>query len=128
LFSFEDDAAVVGARFALQPRMAEKTLEERVSLLEAQLENKTLEQHFRELAELIDRLFVYRFEGLDKKRDAKLDVRLANLEDKLDATLSALGESLESRVELRIDARLKPVKADLVIIKHAVGVILTRLT
>lgn len=80
--------------------MAEKTLEERVSFLEAQLENRTLEQHFREQAELIDRLLVYRFEGLGKKWDAKLD----------------------------IDARLKPVRADLAIVKHAMGVLLTRVT
>jgi hypothetical protein len=128
LFSFGDDATVVGAGFALQPCMAEKTIEERLSALEAQLENKTIEQHFREQAELIDRLFLYRFEGLDKKLEAKLDARLSSLENRLDARLAALGESLESRVDIRIEAKVKPIKADLAIIKHAVGVLLTRLT
>lgn len=108
--------------------MAEKTIEERLSALEAQLENKTIEQHFREQAELIDRLFVYRFEGLDKKLEPKLDARLSSLENRLDAKLAALGESLESRVDVRIEAKVKPIKADLAIIKHAVGVLLTRLT
>jgi hypothetical protein len=76
--------------FALWAGMADQSLEDRVSALEAQLGNKTLEQHFREQAELIDR----------------------RIED----------------VEARLEAKLKPIKADLVIIKHAVGVILTRLT
>jgi hypothetical protein len=47
--------------------MAKKSLEERVSAIEAELAGKTLEEHFREQAELIDRLFAYRFEELDKK-------------------------------------------------------------
>ena len=143
LFSFGDDATVVGAGFALQPAWLRRRFEERLSALEAQLENKTIEQHFREhaelidrrfaesfreQAELIDRLFVYRFEGLDKKLDAKLDARLSSLENRLDAKLAALGESLESRVDARIEAKVKPLKADLAIIKHAVGVLLTRLT
>lgn len=70
--------------------MADKTVEERLTALEAQLEKKTLEEHFRGQAGLIDRLVVHRFEA--------------------------------------IDAKLKPIRADLAIIKHAVGVLLTRLT
>ena len=60
-FSPIDDASVVGAVFALSPCMAEKSLEERVSAIEAQLGHRTLEQHFREQAELIDRRFVESF-------------------------------------------------------------------
>ncbi len=71
---------------------------------------------------------MYRFEGLDKKLETKLDARLSSLENRLDARLAALGESLESRVDIRIEAKVKPIKADLAIIKHAVGVLLTRLT
>ena len=95
LFSFGDDATVVGAGFALQPCMAEKTIEERLSALEAQLENKGFGEHFREQAET-DRLtyFVYRFEGLDKKLETKLDARLSSLENRLDARLA---ERLASR-------------------------------
>ena len=37
--------------------MAEKSLEERVRAIEVQLAGKTLEEHFREQAELIDERF-----------------------------------------------------------------------
>src|SRR5262245_54237536 len=62
--------------------MAPKSIEERVSAIEAQLAGKTLADHLRTQAELIDRrlddglraqaelidkLFVYRFEELDGK-------------------------------------------------------------
>jgi hypothetical protein len=127
LFFLKDDASVVGAVFALSPCMSEKSLEERVSAIEAQLGNKTLEQHFREQAELIDRrfaesfreqgelidrLFVYRFDEFDAKWDAKLDSKLANLEGKL---------------ETKFDAKIEPIKRELAVIKHAVKIILTRL-
>jgi hypothetical protein len=74
--------------------MAEKTLEDRVSTGEAQLGNEAPGGHVREQAELIDRLFVYRFDELDKKWAA----------------------------------RFKPMERDLAAIKHAVKIILTRLT
>ena len=125
LFSFGDDATVVGAGFAVQPCMAEKTIEERLSALEAQLENRTIGE-LSGTGRLIDRLFVYRFEGLDKKlmrtRRQAIEPR-----EQLDEA-RPLGESLESRVDVRIEAKVKPIKADLAIIKHAVGVLLTRLT
>ena len=50
--------------------MAKGSIEERVSAIEAQLAGKTLEQHFREQAELIDRLFVYRFDEFEKGFEA----------------------------------------------------------
>jgi hypothetical protein len=73
------------------------------------LGNRTLEEHFREQAELIDRLFVYRFEEFDEKWDATLDFKLANLEGKL-----------EARLETKFDAKFEPIKRDLAVIKHAV--------
>jgi hypothetical protein len=118
--------------------MSEKSFEERVSAIEAQLGNKTLEQHFREQAELLDRrfveslreqgeltdrLFVDRFEEFDAKSDVKLDLKLANLEGRLDLKLA----NLEGTLETKTDARLEPIKRDLAVIKHAVKVILTRL-
>ena len=87
--------------------MAEKSLEESVGALEAQLGNKTLEQHFREQAELIDRrfaesfreeaelidrLFVYRFDEFDKKWEAKLD---SKLEEKFETKLRPINEILK---------------------------------
>lgn len=50
-------------------------MEERVSAIEAQLAGKTLQEHFREQAELIDRLFIHRFDEFDKKWDAKLEAK-----------------------------------------------------
>jgi hypothetical protein len=67
--------------------MPKRSLEERVSLIEAQLTGKTFQEHFREQAELldrrlddsfrtqaelIDRLFAYRFEELDRKWGPRL--------------------------------------------------------
>ena len=125
--------------------MAEKRLEARISALEAQLGNKTLEQHFREQAELIDRrfadsfreqaelidrrfadsfreqaelidrLFIYRFEEFDNRWDAKLEGRLTLLQ-----------ERVESKFD-RADSRLESVQRDVAVIKHAVKAILTRL-
>lgn len=92
--------------------MAEKSLEERVSAIEAQLAGKTLEEHFSEQAELIDRrfaesfgeqaelidkLFIYRFDEWDKRWDAKLD------------------------------AKLEPIRTDLTAVKDGVKIILARL-
>jgi hypothetical protein len=111
--------------------MSVKTLEGRISTIETLLGNKTLEEHFREQAdlidrrfadgfreqaELIDRLFVYRFEELDKKQDAALDSTPENLEGALDANVDA-----------KFDAKLEPIKRDLAVIKDAVKAILMRL-
>lgn len=86
--------------------MTDKSLQDRVSALEAQLRGKPLDEHFREQAELIDRLFVYRLDEFRKQLHAEVDAKL----------------------ETKLDAKLKPIKTDVAIIKHAVGVILTRLT
>jgi capsule polysaccharide export protein KpsE/RkpR len=100
--------------------MAEKSLKERVSEIEIQLAGKTLEQHFREQAELIDRrfdgsfraqaelidrLFAYRFGEFDKKWDAKL----------------------EAKLETKLESKLAPIRNDLAAVREAVKIILTRL-
>jgi CHASE3 domain sensor protein len=77
--------------------MAEKSLEERVAALEAQMLGNNLQEHFRDQAELIDRMFAYRFEEFDKKWDDKLE------------------------------AKLEPIRSDLGIIKDVLKAILTRL-
>jgi DNA anti-recombination protein RmuC len=119
---FLDDATVVlrVRNSHHDPAMAKKSLEERVGALEAQLGNKTLEQHFREQAELIDRrfaesfreeaelidrLFVYRFDEFDKKWDVKLDARFRIFEKKLD-----------SQLEEKFDAKLRPINEILKVI------------
>jgi chromosome segregation ATPase len=68
LFFLSDDATVVAVRtWHHADRMAEKLLANRVAALEAKLGSKTIEEHFREEAEFIDKLFAYRFEELDTK-------------------------------------------------------------
>jgi len=76
-----DDGGSQWPVFRTAPGMAERSLEERLSALEAQLGNKPIDEHFREQAQLIERLF---------------------------------------------DAKLRPVRHDLNIIKHAAGVLLMR--
>ena len=94
--------------------MPDKT-EEGGSPIEAQLETKTLEALFGEQAELIHRLFAYRFSEFDQKWDVNLEARLASLQD-----------SLESRLEATFNAKLEPLKRDLAAIKHTAKTILTR--
>jgi hypothetical protein len=43
-----------------------KSLADRVVALEGHVGSKTIQEQFREQAELIDRLFEYRFQELDK--------------------------------------------------------------
>ena len=73
-------------------------MEDRVSAIEAQLAGKSLEEHFREQAELIDQ----RFAEQDKKWDAKL--------------------------EAKFESKLAPIRNDLAAVREAVKTVLTRLT
>ncbi len=82
--------------------MARRTLEERVSAIEVQLAGKTLEEHFRVQAELIDERFAAR------------DVRLGRLE----RDVSDLKADVRS---LKIDMGV--VKADVAILKSDVGML-----
>ena len=74
--------------------MAEKSLEARVAAIEAQLAGKMLQEHFREQAELIDRLFVYRFAEFEKKFNGKLDDKLDSLESRLDVKLGSIQDAV----------------------------------
>jgi hypothetical protein len=100
--------------------MAKEPLEERVSIIETQLAGKTIEEHFREQAELIDRrfddsfraqaelidrLFAHRFDEFDRKWDTKFEAKL--------------GTTLE--------AKLAPIRSDLAAVRDAVKTILARL-
>ena len=81
--------------------MAAKSLADRVAALEAKVGSKSIEEQFREQAELIDRLFAYRFEEFDKRWDAKL--------------------------EQKLEQKLRPIRADLAALTNAAKIILTRL-
>ena len=120
--------------------MTAKSLADRVAALEAKMGSRTIEEQFREQAELIDlrfsagfreqaelidRLFACRFEELDKKWDAKLDVKLGRLENSLE---SRLERKLEATLETKLESKLKPIQNDLAAVKDAVKMILARLT
>jgi hypothetical protein len=93
--------------------------------------NRTIEEQFREQAELIDRLFLCRFDEFDKKWDGKRDARFARFEQKLNARLVGLENSLEARLEskleTKLEAKLEPLRNDLAALKHAVQIVLARL-
>ena len=95
--------------------------------------SKSIQEQFREQAELIDRLFVYRFAEYDKKMDVKLaalENRLeAKLETQLETKLEAkLEEKLETKLETKLEEKLSPIRTDLTFLKDSVRVILDRLT
>jgi hypothetical protein len=84
--------------------MANRSLEVRVAAIEAQLAGKTLDEHFREQAELIDKRFAV--------RDAKWDARFRNIERDI--------KTLQSDVGI-LTADVGTLKADVGILKGDVG-------
>jgi hypothetical protein len=90
------------------------------SSLEGYVGSKSIEEQFREQAELIDRLFIYRFDEYDRKMDA----RLAALDSRLVARLEA---TLETKLEQKLESKFSPIRSDLAFLKDTVTVILHRL-
>ena len=89
-------ARALGSRLWAVPRakarvhcMAGKSLADCVAALDAKVGGKTIEEQFREQAELIDKLFIYRFDEMDKRWDARLDAKLRKLENALETRLDA---------------------------------------
>ncbi len=74
--------------------MADSSLEERIAVIEAAMGGKTLQEHFREHAELIDRRFAEvqaqfaaqnkRFDAIDA-RFVAIDLQFAAVHSRLDA-------------------------------------------
>ena len=85
--------------------MAEKSLAERVSAIEDELAGKTLEEHFREQAELLDQRF------------AEQDVRFGRLEHDVGILKSDVG-ILKSDVSA--------LKKDMVIVREGIGILLKK--
>ncbi len=71
--------------------------------------SKTIEEQFREQAELIDQLFVYRFDEFDKKWEEKFETKL------------------EAKLETKLEEKLRPIRSDFAGLKEAVTLILARL-
>ena len=107
-----------GTHLAQVGRMTAKSLADRVAALEVKVGSKTIEEQFREQAELIDQLFIYRFDEMEKRWDAKLD---ATLEAKLET-------KLEAKLETKLETKLEPIRSDLAAVKDVVKIILARLT
>ena len=100
---------------ALETKMGSKTIEEQFRE-QAELFDRRFSHSLREQAEVIDRLFIYRFGEMDR-RWATLDAKLARL-----------GNSLEARLETKLETKLEPIRTDLAIVKDAVKILLDRLT
>jgi hypothetical protein len=101
---------------ALSLPWAKKSLEERVSVIEAQLAGKTLQEHFREQAELIDERFAV--------RDAKWDTRFRVIERDI-STLKADVGTLKADVgTLKGDVVI--LKKDMVIVREGIAILLQR--
>jgi len=96
--------------------MAKKSLEARVSLIEVQLAGKTLEEHFREQAELIDERFAI--------RDAKWDARFWVIERDI-STLKADVGTLKSDVAT-LKGDVDSLKKDMVIVREGLAILLQR--
>ena len=98
--------------------MAKKSLEERVSAIEAQLGDKTLQEHFRNQAELIDRLFAYHLGEIDK-RFGQMDKRFDEMDKRFD--------EMDKAWDMKFEMNLAPIRSDLGAVNEALRIILARL-
>jgi len=92
------------------------------SAIESQLAGKNLQEHFREQAELIDTLFAYRFDELDKKWNGvprfgavERDVGILKFDV---STLKSDVSTLKSDVSA--------LKKDMAIVREGIGILLKR--
>jgi hypothetical protein len=108
--------------------MADKTLDQRVAILEASMGGKTLEEHFREHAELIDRRFTLvdlrfaevhgRFNAQDKRFEA-IDAQFSAVHARFGAMderfnrIDAEFSELRAGIHAKLDVILKKLNADL---------------
>jgi hypothetical protein len=104
--------------------MTHKTLDQRVALPEASMGGKTLEEHFREHAELIDRRF-----ALVDLRFAEVHARF-NAQDKrfeaIDAQFSAVHSRLDAMDE-RLEFGISTLRGDVAGVHAKLDVILKKL-
>ena len=103
--------------------MPKRSLEDRLSFVEAQLAGKTLQEHFREQAELIDKRFAV--------RDAKWDARFRNIERDIAILQSDVRVLKADVAELKTDvAGLKTdvggLKKDMSVVLEGITVLLKR--
>jgi hypothetical protein len=136
LFLHRDDATVVsGTHLAQVGRMTAKSLADRVAAVEAKVGSTSIEEQFREQAELIDRrlsrgfreqaelidrMFDYRFEEQDKK----LAPRFATMERAIGEVQSEVGTLRQDLSTLRKD--VSSLQKDMAVVREGIGVLLTK--
>ena len=118
-----DDAIVLGTLFALGLFMAKKSLEERVTAIEVQLAGKTLQEHFREQAELIDQRFA--------EQNQKWETRFGRLERDVGVLQTDVGTLKADVSTLKADvstlkADVSTLKKDMVIVRDGISILLKR--
>lgn len=100
--------------------MTAKSLADRVAALEAKLGNKTLQEQFREQAELIDERFLLGDQRLD---GIATDVRVLKADvSALTADVSVLKVDVSA---LKVDVSV--LKTDMTIVREGVAIILKKL-
>ena len=114
--------------------MANRSLDERVAFLERSMGGKTLEEHFREHAELIDRRFAEvharfteihaRFTAQDKRFEA-MDRRFETVDARF-VSIDAQFVAVHARFDA-MDERFNRVDHELGFIRRDVGLILQKL-
>lgn len=102
--------------------MAPDSLADRVAALEVKVGGQTIQEQFRGQAELIDQLFVLRFDEHDKEWDAKLEMKL---EKKLAPIRTDIAHLKVDVAGLKID--VAALKTDLATVKDDVKKILSHL-
>ena len=100
--------------------MADKTLDQRVALLEASVGGKSLEEHFREHAELIDRRFT-----LVDPRFAEVQARF-NAQDKRFEAMDAHFSAVHARLK-RFDFEMSLLRGDVTGVHAKLDTILKKL-
>ena len=147
LFFRGDDATVVGTVPAAPAAMEDQSIEQRVAVLERHMGGRTLEEHFREHAELIDRRFAEvhaRFTAQDRRFDAiearfvAIDKRFDAIESRftaIDSRFTAIDSqfvAVHSRFEAmderfnRVDHEIGLIRRDLSGVRDTVNLILTK--
>jgi hypothetical protein len=118
-----------GAPLAVCRSMAKRLLEMRVSAIEAQLAGKTLEEHFREQAELIDGRFAESFRTQAELIDRRFDDGFRTHAELIDKLFAYRFEELNRTWGPRLGALEQDVSAlkkDMVIVREGIAILLQR--
>jgi len=103
--------------------MAAKSLADRVAALEAKVGSQSIEQQFREQAELIDRRFSDAFREQAALIDRRFSVAFREQAELIDRLFIYRFDEFDKKFEVK----LEPIRSDLAVIKNVLKVILERL-